>query len=88
MPRQPLLKTTNKKPSNTACHPTIPPLTYASVDPDKPLQCPFIEYGGSARIASIADLPELCLKGASNILYGVYRWENQNLGNHLDGIIK
>ena len=66
-----------------------PPLVDTKVAPFEPLTHPYIEAGDVPHIACMADLPEVHLKGAYNMLFGIYQvWVHQNIGKHMNGGIK
>ena len=68
--------------------PQSPP-TETSVILDEPLPHPRIEATCAAFIDRAGELPDVCLLGYNNILFGVYQdWVHQNTGNHLDDGIK
>ena len=56
---------------------------------DEPPPRPRIEDGDAARLESVADLSDACLKVDDNMLYGVYQdWVHPNPVNRLDVRIK
>ena len=62
------------------------PLTDTLVALDEPLPHPRNESRGAAFLERAGDLPDFCLLGADDILFGFYQyWVPQNTGNHLDG---
>ena len=62
------------------------PLTGAVGAPDEPPLCPCVEAGDATHLARVAELPDVRLKGADGMIFGVYQdWVYQNTGNHLDG---